>query len=104
NPFIAFALPQSTYVCGIRVKYTQESRGNLAVFHMLWKRSEKRHAASEGEFVRLGTLPEEMTVWVDDTIDEFRFHPDTTDPSCSFQLSEITLLVPKTGAQAASSP
>jgi hypothetical protein len=105
DPFIRFALPQSTHVCGIRLKYTQESRANVGEFHMSWRRSEKKEgAASEGEFVRLGALPEQMTIWVDDTIDEFRLRPDTTDPSCSFQLSEITLLVPKTGTQAASSP
>jgi hypothetical protein len=98
---VSFALQGPRAVAAIRVKFTlacQEPTAPRAQFQISWKNGTDT-PGPEGEgssHWTVGTEPGEktLTVWVQDTIDQFRIQPDT-QPGV-FQITQIALLVPET--------
>lgn len=97
---LLFELPQPQFVCAIRLHCSYGKKTSFPVaLEMFWKRSGQDTSAREGH-VRLqlnkpwDERPEvqTVTVWVDETIDQFRIHPDTKP--WVLHISEIVLLVP----------
>jgi hypothetical protein len=114
DPYLVFALQQPQLVGqdphlvydartplpvdGIRLKYTYEDtpvgRGP-AFFQMFWRGSDRSDFGLDRwsfRWLDVGPGERTTTVWVHDTIDQFRIHPD--NKPCAFTLTEITLLVP----------
>jgi hypothetical protein len=95
NPFIVYALDQPRFVYGIRLTY-----------RVLGPHPEPLHVRAEwcqrvaGGYANQGiaTFPrvfgnngeQTVTIWVNDTIDLFRIHPD--NKPCRFRVSEVVLL------------
>jgi hypothetical protein len=110
-PYLVFALPENTYVCGIRVKYSYSStEGSLPYVSLYWKRDDQndftrdqsykysptgdRANWARGTWTRLAQPQTTMFVWLCDNVKELRFHPDFKP--CDCEISEILLLVPAT--------
>jgi hypothetical protein len=111
DPFLVFRLDKPRQVYAIRFTYCYKTPGPAA-FKVLWKNSELNEFTETARACHLQLnlerarvyekeKPEEetVTVWVDDTIDQFRINPD--DKPCLFKLSKIALLVPETQMLAA---
>jgi hypothetical protein len=107
---IVFALPQSVYVDGIRLKYTVENKdGILPLFSIAWRNDHASAFTREnsywtsptgdranwerGSWLRIGRPESELLFWICDRIREIRIQPDSQP--CVFKLSELVLLVPK---------
>src|SRR5262249_19779448 len=113
---LTFVLDQPRTVYAIRLKYSYENTSlSPAFFRMYWRKTgaDGFTQAERSVALRLETRPgpgwwlptlpflphpipekEKMeTVWVDDTIDQFRMHPDKQP--FVFHISEIILLVPE---------
>ncbi len=106
NSNLVFALPEPRFVVGIRIRYRlAKGQGNSAYLQTFWKRSDQEAFTDPGaegpnerfhesRTVEAGPGEKVLTVWVWDAIDQFRIHPD--NQPCTFQISEIRLLVPAT--------
>jgi hypothetical protein len=100
NSYLIFDLHKPRFVYGIRLKYSNGS--GRAFFQMFWKRSDQDgFSKSEQLLLPIANIPREkdqgikiVTIWVNDTIEQFRIHPDNK-PSV-FNISEIVLLMPAT--------
>lgn len=99
DPHLVFALKQPELVYAIRFKLSYPStKGQTALLQVFWRRTGKNEFA-EGErafTTQVEAVPEgkTVTVWVNDTIDQFRIDPDT-GPSV-FSVSDLRVLVPGT--------
>jgi hypothetical protein len=97
DPYLVFALPQPRFVAGIKVRFCHANReGTGPVFRMSWKKSDGDDFTERRRWTeRLPPSGPEvcLTIWVVDTVGQFRLHPD--DKPCDFQISKICLLVPK---------
>ena len=99
DPHLVFALRQPEQVHAIRFKLAYPStKGQTALLQVFWRHTEKNDFA---EGARAFTTTVEavpdgrtVTVWVNDTIDQFRIDPDT-GPSV-FTISDLRVLVPRT--------
>jgi hypothetical protein len=97
DPQLVFTLPESRYVCGIRLTYTHASpRGTPAHFQLTWKRLDQADFPPTQRYANwaLPTGPAEQTttVWVCDEVKQFRIQPD--NQPCDFHISKLVLLVP----------
>ncbi|HEX6832693.1 MAG TPA: hypothetical protein VF132_04085, partial [Rudaea sp.] len=95
DPYLVYALPAATKVCGIRMEFDLDNRiAAPPMTQMFWK-----NAAAGEEFDgqhRNATLAthnarQTATFWVYATIDHFRFDPDIRPGA--FRVRAITLLV-----------
>jgi hypothetical protein len=119
DPRLVYDVKTPLPVSGIRLRYTYEdtavgaaptyfdpavARGP-AFFQLFWRRSDRDDFGLHKWWFRwldVGRGEQTMTIWVNDTIDEFRIHPD--NKPCVFRLSEITLLVPVAEASQVTKP
>jgi len=98
---MTFTLDKPRRVMAVRLRFSYELAPNeSARFLMSWKRSGVKEVAdTERQFTTQIKAPPKgqpqertLTVWVNDTIDQIRLHPDRKP--YVFHLSEIVLLVP----------
>jgi hypothetical protein len=102
DSYLVFSVPEPTLVAGVRVTYIHsgEAGGKYAdtnpAFRLFWKRRDQNTFPPFQSYSNtwLGTGPEEQTetIWVDETIDQLRIHPD--DKPCNFKIVNIVLIVP----------
>jgi hypothetical protein len=101
DPFLVFALEKRRFISAIRLKYRYENTVSPATFQAFWKDSGRNDFVDEERNVVMALATDQepgiVIVWVNDSIDHFRIDPDIKP--CGFQLYEITLLVPDSGAQ-----
>jgi hypothetical protein len=106
NPYLLFALQKPRFVHAIRVTYSYKNTPPPTYLQLSWRRSDRNDFSEAERSARwdLHAGPEEKTVtlWVNDTIDQFRLH--TVDKPGVFHLSKLTLVVPAIEAQASSRP
>ena len=110
NASIVFAIPQTLYVAGIRLKYTVEDKqGILPLFFFSWRTDDATAVTREnsywtsptgdranwerGSWLRIGRPESELLFWICDRIRKICIHPDAQP--CVFKLSELVLLVPE---------
>ena len=96
DPQITFSLPGPRTVAGIRIKYSHANRqGAPARFQLTWKRPDQPGYTDDRRYANWN-LPtgerQETTIWIDDTLDQFRIQPD--NQPCEFRIDEIVLLEP----------
>ena len=96
DPYILYALPEATFVCGIRFEYTlANEQAAPAKMQVFWRRTGRNDFVAEERNCTLevasGPQEQSETVWIYDEIDQFRIDPDTKP--CEFRLSAVTLLV-----------
>lgn len=117
NAHLLFTLKKAQPVHAIRLRYTYKKSNSGPgfgrsgpVIKLMWKHSGQNQFAVAAPDSLLKPQPRQfafepepskdtVTIWVFDTLDQFRIYPDT-EP-CVFQLSEIVLLVPTTKKQTA---
>jgi hypothetical protein len=103
DPSLDFSLPRPRYVAGIRITYSYpDSNGTpLWGFRLYWKGKGQADFTEERRFYTpfLKRTKEEISVliWVGETIDQFRLHPD--NERGMFRVKAITLLVPRRPAR-----
>lgn len=116
DPQVMFALPQSRFVCGLRIRCSyppQEGATGIAgpkfsMFHLTWSEPGLGASAKANEYRQLlerGGQEHCVIVWVYARIKNFRIQPD--EQPCDFRITGIELLVPRdeghvAGAAAAS--
>ena len=97
DPQITFTLPSPRYVAGIRIRYSHHNPQKApARFQLTWKHPGQLEYTSDQRYACWFQPTGEgrvTTVWVDDTVDQFRIQPD--NQPCEFQIDEIVLLVPR---------
>jgi hypothetical protein len=109
EPSLVFTLPATTFVCGIRSRYSYSIRGDdgPVPFQVSWKRDDQRsfiEARSRLSYLyrdrapeqRNGPPEEDVTVWIGDFLKQIRIRPDlerAAGPGV-FRIREVTLLVP----------
>jgi hypothetical protein len=113
DPYLEFALEKPQFIYAIKLNCSYGNLANVPVsFGMSWKQAGGKTSAGEGS-IRLEfghahqslnpareVLKEKtVTVLVNNTIDQFRIHPDIKP--CFFKLSKMSFLVP--GAEMKSS-
>ncbi len=108
-PYLVFAVPENRYVYGVRLKYSSwNEECNLPYVSIYWKRPDQTEFTKDqfwkysptgdranwerGTWLRLNDSETTVTVWISETIDQLRIHPDLR-PGV-FKISEITLMVP----------
>ena len=94
DPQITFKLPGPRPVAGIRIKYSHaNSQGAPGRFQLAWKRPDQPGYSDERRYANWN-LPtgegKETTIWIDDTLDQFRIQPD--NQPCEFRIDEIVIL------------
>jgi hypothetical protein len=95
DPYLVFALPEPQFVHAIRITYAFERTPAPIIFQVFWRRSDRqefveveRNSVRELSAERAqGTL----TIWVNETIDQFRVDPDVKP--CVIRIAKIELLV-----------
>jgi hypothetical protein len=105
DPRLVYNVPNARLVYGIRLHYAYQyaagDTADTASFQVFWGRSARDNFGAEGRSFSwdVDARPGERTttVWVNDTIDQFRIHPD--NKPCAFNLSAITLLLPAGGVE-----
>jgi hypothetical protein len=100
DPYLVFALEKPQRVYGIRLQCSYEETPAPLLFQLFWRDSSRDDFAGYRCYsLNLKTVPTEktITVWIYDTIDQFRVDPAIQGP-CKFKISKMVLLVPETGA------
>jgi hypothetical protein len=103
-PFLSFALREPQFISAVRLKFSyRETGGEPVLFRMFWKNSRQNDFSEAERSIRLALgenlsrsvemelRDKEVTIWINDVIDEFRVYPDIKP--CSFEVSAIRLLV-----------
>jgi hypothetical protein len=93
NSYLTFALPKPMFVAQIHIRWTY-SNGPTTWPRAFWRRSDKADFPEKYQWYWSYGLEDPMTIYVADTIDQIRFHPDIKP--IDFTISEITVLVPST--------
>jgi hypothetical protein len=99
DPYVAFALDEPRHVYAIRLKYSMHY-GNAVKTESAAKLSWRKNAqggypdSGQAATATLNTETGEQVArfWVNDTLDQFRLHPD--NKPCLIKIFEITLEVP----------
>ncbi|MEJ7636690.1 MAG: hypothetical protein WKF75_01570 [Singulisphaera sp.] len=89
--------PGVRFVGGIRITYSYpETSGKPVLFRTFWRKSDREEFGDDrrylNAFVERSAGEKTVTIWIADTIDEFRIHPDNRRGA--FRISQITLLIP----------
>jgi hypothetical protein len=95
DPSLTFAMKRPERVYAIRFKLSYPStKGQTAFLQVFWRQTGRSHfVETERNFstgVETTREGRTVTVWVDDTIDEFRIDPDIGP--CVFAISDLRLL------------
>jgi hypothetical protein len=110
DSFLVFGWDAPQFVYAIRLKYSYgETPSAPATFRAFWRESSRNEFTEAERSVRLqlrkgvqqpsvpvflaDTQVKTLTLWVNDTINQFRLHPD--DQPVVFEILEIVLLVPE---------
>jgi hypothetical protein len=93
NSYLMFALPKPMYVAGVRIRWTY-SNHQSTFFRAFWRRSDTSDFPKEYQYYWSFGLEDPMMIYIADTIDQIRIHPDVKP--VDFTISEIVLLVPTT--------
>jgi hypothetical protein len=98
DSYLLFHVSEPRRVAGVRITYVHSSdiSGGPA-FQLFWKRNDQKEFPPDQSLSMpwLETGPEERTtgtIWIDETIDQLRIHPD--DKPCTFKILRIGLIVP----------
>jgi hypothetical protein len=96
DPYVVYALPRLTKVCGIRIHYTVENSAGVPpvttqVFWALAAEHEQFDGVRRNVVLRLPPGEQTQTFWIYGTIDQFRFDPDVRQ--CTFRVIDMTFLV-----------
>jgi hypothetical protein len=99
DPQLVYRLPAPRRVAGLRIGYSHANpQGAPARFVFTWKRPGQAGYV-DTQRVPNWSLPtgedRQTTVWIDDTVSEFRIQPD--NQPCTFRIRELVLLEPATG-------
>jgi hypothetical protein len=98
DPQLTYRLPSPRPLAGIRIRYSHSNRQRSpARFQLTWKRpgqANYSHAQRYANWSLPTGVDLQTTVWIDDTVTEFRIQPDN-QPS-EFGIHEIVLLEPST--------
>jgi hypothetical protein len=94
DPHLVFRLPRPAYVYCIRLRCRLDTPGRSpALFQAFWRDSGRNQfdPAQRNRAYRIPARPEErsLTVWVNDTIDQFRLDPDTKP--CHFEIVRMAV-------------
>ncbi len=96
DPQLTYRLPSPRRVAGVRIRYSHANAdGAPARFQFGWRRPgqaaylDTQHASNWA--LPTGTR-RETTVWIDDTLADFRIQPD--NQPCDFHIDEIVLICP----------
>jgi hypothetical protein len=93
DSYLMFVLPGPMYVAGIRIRWTH-SNHETTFFRAFWRRSGTSDFPEESQYSWSSGLEDPMIIYIADTIDQIRIHPDLKP--IDFTISEIVLLVPAT--------
>jgi hypothetical protein len=91
DSYLMFALPQPTVVAAVRIRWSH-SNGYTTFFRAFWRRSDRSEFPKQHQYYWSYGLEEPLTIYIADTIDQIRIHPDVKP--IDFTISEIALLVP----------
>ncbi|HEV3204145.1 MAG TPA: hypothetical protein VGY77_07175, partial [Gemmataceae bacterium] len=93
---LIFALGEPRFVYAIRLRYSFVNTGDTPVLlRIFWRNGANGFSEdTQNATVKLMSASKEknVTIWVNDTIDRFRLHPD--NKPFGIMISGITLLVP----------
>jgi hypothetical protein len=96
EPRLVYDHKMPRLVHGIRLRYSYEAGAGTAYFQMTWGRGSDADSGGNARLfawnIDVGPGEQERTIWVYDTIDQFRVQPDSKP--YAFKLLGITLLVP----------
>ncbi len=109
KPYLVFDLPDERYVSGIRLKYSYVNAEHTCPYiSFYWKRSDQSDFTQDqfkkysptgdkanwchGTWTQINESETTMTIWICDTVNQIRIHPDFK-PGV-FKVSEIVLLEP----------
>jgi hypothetical protein len=98
DDYLIFPVPERRLVAGVRITYIHSGNaGGRPAFRLFWKRSDQNEFPTDQSLSMpwLQTGPEERTtgtIWIDETIDQVRIHPD--DKPCTFKILKMVLIVP----------
>ncbi len=96
DPQLTFALPESRYVAGVRLRYSHENAaGAPARFQLSWSQPGQPGFPASQRYANwaLPTGPDHTTtIWIDAPVERLRIQPDNRPGT--FRLHEMTLLVP----------
>src|SRR5262249_32979616 len=98
DPSAVFRVPPPRFVAGVRIRYSYPDAARTPLyFQVFWRRSDRDDFGQDRRYLNFllerSAEERELTVWLADTIDEFRIHPD--NKSGAFRVSGIVLLVPQ---------
>jgi hypothetical protein len=114
NSSLTFTLDVPQLIYAIRLKYSYGPTAvNPAFFRMAWKNTGRNDFDTAERNIHLklqhwqtyaptGPGEKTLTIWVNETIDQFRIQPDTKP--CDFRLAEIVVLVPSAERHASPGP
>jgi hypothetical protein len=103
DPQLIFDLSAARRIYAIRLKCCLNYGNTVATpvaFHVTWRPSPSSAAPgvpSAWLALDTGAEEKEVTILINETIDQFCIHPDTKP--CAFRLAEVVLVAPATGAQ-----
>jgi hypothetical protein len=97
DSYLTFALPEPRYIAGIRFECSHSNAAS-AKLRVFWRSSDQGKFPENPQYYWAYCQQEHpVTIYVADTIDEIRIHPD--DKAFEFSIVKIDLLVPDTGEQ-----
>jgi hypothetical protein len=104
DAYLVFPVPETKPVAGVRITYVHSAEPGLRpdnltsyiTFKLFWKRRDQTEFSPLQSYRNnwLNTGEQTETIWVDDTIDQLRIHPD--DRPCEFKILKMALIVPAT--------
>jgi hypothetical protein len=97
DPSVVFTLSEPRFVGGIRIAFSYpDTDGSPLYFRVFWRKSDQgdfnEHQFYLNAFLERASGERTVTIWVGDTIDQFRIHPD--NKYSYFALHKIVLLNP----------
>jgi hypothetical protein len=103
DSYLGFDLREPRYVAGIRLAYLHSNEAGISpALRLVWKKSGQKdfpiRPSFSDRYLGTGPEPQSAIIWVDESIDQFRLHPD--EIPYRFKIEEIVLLVPHTGPPA----
>jgi hypothetical protein len=104
DAYLVFPVPETKPVAGVRITYVHSAEPGLRPdnltsyisFKLFWKRHDQTEFSPLQSYRNnwLFTGEQTETIWVGDTIDQLRIHPD--DRPCDFKILKMVLIVPAT--------
>ena len=107
QPYLTFALKKPTYLCGLRIKYSNQNNGGYIPYFQVRWRDSRRGEKFADHWYHHSQLPvnvreREIPVWIYATVNEIQIIPDIRP--CDFSISEVMLLLPDSEASPSQEP